>query len=280
MAFASKLFVFAGALLPGVAGSQADDAFAMIQASASAGQGAAAGALANTIAGRALAFHQAAAKPGEFSFDCNAHPKLCQAPFNCQTFSSEEYVAQLARGLAPEGHGNLRSWCTQPTYEDYIDMCIVKKDLVKAGHIQYEWSLKEANTSGPLHGVDEMDASYCFMEGHCSNAAVTNETTLEEADRMCDGRFGDAWHVFGSAEMMTFAPFDALALAALLPRGSGFHDPRITTFFLKAACAMGNYHCDVMYCKETYCKTQHYIEKYGHLLPKSPSVSPEKKPTV
>ena len=51
---------------------------------------------------------------------------------------------------------------------------------------------------------------------------------------------------------------------------TGFKDQHLTQNFLKAACAMGNYHCDVMYCKETYCKKEYYVERYKHLLPARP----------
>eukprot|EP00408_Alexandrium_pacificum_P062133 CAMPEP_0171170844 /NCGR_PEP_ID=MMETSP0790-20130122/8916_1 /TAXON_ID=2925 /ORGANISM="Alexandrium catenella, Strain OF101" /LENGTH=138 /DNA_ID=CAMNT_0011635689 /DNA_START=66 /DNA_END=478 /DNA_ORIENTATION=+ len=68
-------------------------------------------------------------------FDCDAHPKLCEAPFNCQTYSAPQLMAQTIaqRGLAANGEANLKTWCMAPGYEDYIHACIVEKDLVKAG---------------------------------------------------------------------------------------------------------------------------------------------------
>ena len=35
------------------------------------------------------------------------------------------------------------------------------------------------------HPLDELDASYCFLWGHCQNEEVTSRTTREEAIEMC-----------------------------------------------------------------------------------------------
>ena len=35
------------------------------------------------------------------------------------------------------------------------------------------------------HPLDELDASYCFLWGHCQNEEVTSKTTREEAIEMC-----------------------------------------------------------------------------------------------
>eukprot|EP00415_Alexandrium_ostenfeldii_P004556 UN4556 len=144
--------------------------------------------------------------------------------------------------------------------------CIVEKDLVKAGHIQYQWSVDQKS------GIDELDGSYCFIEGHCTNEAVTNQTTVEEATQMCDERYGrEGWSTVGSIKSMPMM-MEAMHTVPLADTqgADGFHDARGTKLFLKLACAMGNYHCDVMYCKETYCKNPYYVKKYSHLLPKAP----------
>jgi len=197
-------------------------------------------------------------------FDCDKNPGMCAPPFNCQTWTYGDMARIFVEGMAVNGEPNLRSWCLVPMYESYMRTCLVDKDLVKAGKIQYEWSLN-------MHaGVDEADASYCFIEGHCTNTAVTNETTLEEANKMCDERYGhEEWTKTASLAKSADAMAAVSAIPLLNMRG-GFHDPRTTKYFLMAACAMGNYHCDVVYCKETYCKNPYYVRKYGHLLPRAP----------
>mmetsp|Transcript_97013 Transcript_97013/g.283542 ORF Transcript_97013/g.283542 Transcript_97013/m.283542 type:complete len:277 (+) Transcript_97013:82-912(+) len=198
-----------------------------------------------------------------FQFNCTAAPGFCQAPFNCHQWKPESLARLPFEGAAPGGHPNFGMWCPSPAYHDYMDACINQKDLVKAAKLQFSWSVNQRNS------VDELDGSYCFIEGHCSNEAVTNATTLEESNQMCDQRYGrKGWSEFGrwdtiqeSSEAMQGMPKD--------PK-NGFKNTKTTTFFLKMACLMGNYHCDVMYCKETYCKDPYYINRYAHLLPKAP----------
>jgi len=255
-----------------------DDAAALVQVSTEAGLTATrTQALAHSVAGRAMAAVAASqAPPGSsgFNFNCTKNPLLCEAPFNCGNFNEAEYMTMQMRGFAPEGHSNLRTWCFSADYEKYMHACIVEKDLVKAAHIQYQWSVDKHNTTG----VDELDGSYCFIEGHCTNAAVTTKTTQEEADRMCDERYGrEEWSQMGKlTKLLEFPKMDEKSGS----KTTGFHDPKVTEVFLKLACAMGNYHCDVMYCKETYCKNPYYVRKYGHQLPRTPGHLLQRKLTV
>merc|ERR1719464_1789756 len=196
-------------------------------------------------------------------FDCEKYPDFCKPPFNCQYVEMGNNI--MFDVVAKNNHLNFQTFCYAPQYYDYMTTCIQKKDLVAAAQIQFDRSTREENK-----GVDELDGSYCFIEGHCSNEAVTENTTVEEAEEMCDARYGHAdWAKFS----MTKSPRAAMSLA-LGPlthsRKNGFKDRKITRMFLKLACAMGNYHCDVMYCKETYCKKEYYVEKYKHLLPETP----------
>ena len=48
------------------------------------------------------------------------------------------------------------------------------------GPRQPMWSAEVLN-----HPLDELDASYCFLWGHCQNEEVTSSTTREEAIEMC-----------------------------------------------------------------------------------------------
>jgi len=196
-------------------------------------------------------------------FDCGKHPLLCKPPFNCQNWNIAEHAKYLELGVAADGKANLRMWCAFPSYDKYMDTCLVQKDPVKAAQIQYTWAKEQQN------GIDDMDASYCFIEGHCTNALVTNETTLEDTYEMCDSRFQRThWTSFGSLAMTPLI----LSKMDITPQdwSEGVKDPVTSRLFVQAACAMGNFHCDVMMCKETYCKDPRYVRKFGHLLPKAP----------
>jgi len=200
----------------------------------------------------------------EHHVNCTQWPKMCGEPFHCENYNALEMNSYIFTGMAGATPGaNIRTWCISPIYQEYAHTCLVEKDLLKAAHFQYQWSL-DAEA-----GIDELDGSYCFIEGHCTNTAVTNQTTLEESYKMCDDRFGKSWRRVGDL------PSGAMQeVRKLLPNAqsskTGFHNTAITKFYLKAACAMGNYHCDVVYCKETYCKKDYYVKKYGHLQPKAP----------
>eukprot|EP00931_Biecheleriopsis_adriatica_P093310 TRINITY_DN67056_c0_g1_i1.p1 TRINITY_DN67056_c0_g1~~TRINITY_DN67056_c0_g1_i1.p1 ORF type:complete len:360 (+),score=76.38 TRINITY_DN67056_c0_g1_i1:99-1178(+) len=192
------------------------------------------------------------------AFDCAMYPKMCEAPFNCDKEDIFLDVRNtLLEGMAAKGP-NLQSWCMSPGYQDYVHMCLASKDLVKAGQIQYQQT-KEGKF-GP-HTFD-LDGSYCFIEGHCLNTAVTNSTTLEEANQMCDQRYGrERWAKFG-----TFGISDNPIFHLPTNLSNGFDGQQNTAPYLVAACAMGNYHCDVVYCKETYCKDPYMVQKYSHFL--------------
>eukprot|EP00413_Alexandrium_margalefii_P022446 CAMPEP_0204564126 /NCGR_PEP_ID=MMETSP0661-20131031/34707_1 /ASSEMBLY_ACC=CAM_ASM_000606 /TAXON_ID=109239 /ORGANISM="Alexandrium margalefi, Strain AMGDE01CS-322" /LENGTH=305 /DNA_ID=CAMNT_0051571747 /DNA_START=67 /DNA_END=981 /DNA_ORIENTATION=+ len=197
------------------------------------------------------------------SFDCTKFPDFCREPFNCQ-----EGLDPFRLSIAQQGRANLHSWCSDTAYYPYMTTCMQQRDPVKAAKIQYAWSVAQKR------GIEEMDGSYCFIEGHCTNEAVTANTTLEEAEKMCDARYGHGgWTGWTPLEepraLLSLALFGKYAASAT----TGFHDCKLTRVFLKMACAMGNYHCDVMYCKETYCKNEYYVSKYGHLQPETPGTS-------
>lgn len=194
--------------------------------------------------------------------DCEKYPGLCKPPFNCDQPITLMDLMTTSFHMADNGHANLRSWCMAGQYAGYMNECIANRDLRKAAQVQFEWAKLQHN------GVDETDASYCFMEGHCTNKAVHVNTTVEEAELMCNRRLGNrGWTSFSLSQVMPIALKFSFGGADAT---NGFHDRELSKFYLRAACAMGNYHCDVFYCRETYCKKNYYIKKYSHLLPKTP----------
>ena len=70
--------------------------------------------------------------------------------------------------------------------------------------------------------VDELDASYCFMAGHCDpdGPVVANNATVEDGIALCDAKFGrKTWTTFGAAHLIiayTIFP-QALRVAFLGP---------------------------------------------------------------
>uniref|UniRef100_A0A7S4QTM5 Uncharacterized protein n=1 Tax=Alexandrium monilatum TaxID=311494 RepID=A0A7S4QTM5_9DINO len=198
---------------------------------------------------------------GNTELFCAAWPELCKPPFNCQNFTDEDQMSWDLYGMAVDGKPNYKTWCTAPQYTEMISRCAAG-NLVEAGQVQF--ALSEAGMFGGL--TADNDGSYCFLEGHCVNTAVTENTTAEEAVQMCDERFGrDAWAQFGKKGN---PPEDNIGYAfdeQADPR-NGFTTRKQTRPYLLAACAMGNFHCDVVYCRETYCKKEYYIKKYSHFL--------------
>jgi len=207
-------------------------------------------------------------------FNCSAYPEVCAEPFNCQHFCSTANctrpddlieASQMFGAIAIDGKPNLQSWCGSPAYHEYASQCIADRDLVKAAHTQYD------NTKAGMHGVStfQLDGSYCFIDGHCLNQAVSKDTTSEEANAQCDARYGrTAWTTIGDPLANESIAF-AAGYGKIMQQGNqsnGFTGQEQTRGFLLLACAMGNYHCDVMYCKETYCKDPEMITKYSYFL--------------
>uniref|UniRef100_A0A7S2CWH9 Uncharacterized protein n=1 Tax=Alexandrium andersonii TaxID=327968 RepID=A0A7S2CWH9_9DINO len=249
------------ALLP-LAECVVDDAAALIQVSGRDDPAPWPKALARSLAGAAVDD-----TAGNILI-CTSYPELCVQPFDCGNLTMREINDLKRHAMAPDGHANLQMWCAVPMFAKYINTCIVRKDLVAAAHVQFKWAMDHKD-----EGADELDASYCFIEGHCKDTTVTSETTLEEADRLCDTRFGsggwgrESLEAIKKNEVKNFIRHPGSVSAK-----NGFQDRGMTTPLVKTACAMGNYHCDLIYCRETYCKTDYYIQKYSHLAPKKSSL--------
>lgn len=201
-------------------------------------------------------------------YPCKRHPHMCKPPFSCHNATNSDMVFS-----AVGGHSNLRSFCS-PIAEDYVDgwikQCIVDHNMEQSAmdllHLQ----------EGRM--VQMFDASFCFMEGHCTDTEVTDNTTVEEAETMCNQRFGHkAWardYVAQNALPIATAIIKDMISHPFIPVIdflSGFHEQEITRLFSEMACAMGTFHCDVQYCKHTYCKIPFYEQKFKHLLPRRAS---------
>mmetsp|Transcript_14947 Transcript_14947/g.47089 ORF Transcript_14947/g.47089 Transcript_14947/m.47089 type:complete len:234 (+) Transcript_14947:84-785(+) len=192
----------------------------------------------------------------EGTFDCDNYSELCKPPFNCDRRKKAKAMMGM-EGLAASGHSNLQAWCDAPAYVNYAVQCLQKNNPAYAGELLYRGAQK--GDFGE-HAFEKL-ASYCFMEGHCTDTQVKKTTTVEEAEKMCDERVGHArWTSWGSKFTPPQELFDPKA------DNNGYKNRNETTPLILSACAAGRFHCDVMACKENFCKDAHFMVKYGHLL--------------
>lgn len=195
-------------------------------------------------------------------FNCTQYPGLCKAPFNCHTWTVAEGFAWWYHGMARNGQGNPRAWCVTPNEPLYLSACLEGRDLVKAAAIRHN----ESRNYGELQ--HELEASRCFIEGFCHDRNVTQFTSIVEGNKLCDARYGrDRWTLYATYKS---APADIPGAGGMHGGLKGYKSLEQTTPFTMSTCAAGKYHCDVMSCKETYCKQEYYVKKYGHWLNKVP----------
>ena len=162
--------------------------------------------------------------------------------------------------VATDGHTNLQSWCLMSGFrKGIVDSCIIQRELSKAGRLSFE----EQGQSGVL----EADGSYCFSAGHCLETRVTNATTIADAERLCDEKYGRAvWSTLTIQDVL--ATELSAAVRGQLSLQTGIQNHEAAVRFAQVACAMGNFHCDVIYCRENYCNKEHFRSRYQHLEPK------------
>mmetsp|Transcript_120374 Transcript_120374/g.351648 ORF Transcript_120374/g.351648 Transcript_120374/m.351648 type:complete len:175 (+) Transcript_120374:1-525(+) len=165
-------------------------------------------------------------------------------------------------GLATnDAHANLRSWC-MPGLEKYantvVKECLVNDNKKASAKAMYQQAFKDYS--------DELDASYCFLEGHCTNTVVHDNTSLFEMEVICDYRFTRKGWTMNFLKAMKRLMTMKTAFSSLVSTKTGFRTQRLTRHLSKMACAQGTFHCDVMYCKHTYCRDEYYVNKYGGLL--------------
>lgn len=201
--------------------------------------------------------------------NCTAYPMFCSPKVNCSTqpLTDADRTAMDTRLSTPDGHANLRSWClAYPAYARSLQTCVL--DNNKSGYAQDTY---DAQVQA---GLDTADAVYCMVAGHCNNTEVTLDTTLEEAEGICDRQYGhDRWTKIGwkdFTEVLAKAQTMVAEQAQALSEGRiqwadlvklARHESEISAM---TACAMGNYHCDVVYCKRNYCGKQLY-QRFANL---------------
>jgi len=192
---------------------------------------------------------------------CSEYPWMCQAPFNCESWEAYDtyYVAKY--GVGNRTGSNLRSWCMPGLdhYGPYLNKCLVEKDLKAAAETLFNTQYEKA--------LDDIDASWCFLEGHCTNKLVTDDTNPNDAELMCDYRFQHKHWVMNFNSALKKVLDNTTIQPTLVTAAEGIKSQRVARYMTKLSCAQGTYHCDVMYCKHQYCKNEFYVNKFKKLLP-------------
>jgi len=216
------------------------------------------GAADSKAKGALAAVGQALLRNQEQQFDCTKHPGLCQSPFNCQNFTNREHLAWYWHGIAHDGVSNPRAWCQTPEESAYVTECVAKGNLAAAVQTRYERSRYYGETT------HELEASRCFIEGHCKDKNVTWRTSVLEGSRLCDARYGrERWSDYGTFRA---AEADMPGAGGASGGTDGYRGKHQTTPLTLRSCAAGRFHCDVMFCRETYCKIPYYVDRYSHFL--------------
>jgi hypothetical protein len=197
-------------------------------------------------------------------FDCQSQPYMCEEPFNCDKEPPEEELhrPQIA---TLDGHADLSAWCGSP-YMAAAKECS-SRNMTEYGRIMHNTQVK---LSMGGRGIESMDAHYCFSFGHCDNHDVTERTTLREAEAMCD-------RIFGHHEWASLTFDDAMKTLAFYPDGdlhltsdmNMYLGPKGEYSFAQMSCAMGSFHCDVLYCQQEYCNQPEFVQKYDRLRGRS-----------
>mmetsp|Transcript_167734 Transcript_167734/g.533336 ORF Transcript_167734/g.533336 Transcript_167734/m.533336 type:complete len:384 (+) Transcript_167734:84-1235(+) len=189
----------------------------------------------------------------EPTVNCSEYPVFCDSKLNCSgnPMTASDRAAWEKQLATPDGHANLRSWCmVYPMYATSVSKCIVEDSKLEYAQAMYKDQSKAQLT--------EADAVYCFVAGHCNNTEVTVNTTLQEAEGICSERYGDRWKGVGWADFMGVV---ARAREEMSSTKQAWSEGRASWSELvalarqeaeisaMAACAMGNYQCDVFYCQ-------------------------------
>jgi len=193
----------------------------------------------------------------ETLFDCGRFPKLCQRPFSCEFFRMKEALTWYFWGTGRTGQGNPRGFCAEPG----ASLAISAECL--AGPGANLLSLGANHTMRRDAVESELQASRCFLEGFCADERVTPETSRADANRICDERYGHKrWTAYGTFQA---SPEDAPPLDPPARALSGYSSRKQTTPITLAACATGRFQCDVLACKQNFCKDPEWRSKHLEL---------------
>ena len=173
---------------------------------------------------------------------CEKSPYICAEPFDClnisgQVKSPEQFQQQVA---GPEGI-DFHSWCYIPTFWEPAALpCLVEKDPLAYAQKMYENAMEKH--------IDGLHAANCFLVGYCESHEVTVNTTLAEAQDICDEWFPEpnGWRSMGSPPLVPLSQYTK----------------QIAKQFAQYSCAIGTFQCDAIYCRKTYCQMEKYQKMF------------------
>lgn len=191
-------------------------------------------------------------------YPCWYKPEYCGRPLHCDRPGMLRVLGPM-QPIATNGHANLQTWCLSDNFRaGIVDQCLVKHDLSKAGRLTYAEQAR--------NNALESDGSYCFAMGHCLETRVTDATTMAEAEQLCDEKYGHkAWASLTISQLLT--GFSSAIARGQISSTFAFKTRESARPWAELACAMGNLHCDVVYCRENYCNKEHFRSRYLHLQP-------------
>lgn len=172
---------------------------------------------------------------------------VLRKPLDCALLRNPLWMLKHTPFATEQGHADPHAWCEiHPEYLPAASEC-VKGNLTGFARLMHATKSAQKGSERLLKN----DAQYCRLAGHCNNTEVQDGTTMLEAEAMCNRTLGfenwgsiDGWH-YGIAESL-------VALSTRLPGGR--LDAKLASGMAEVSCATGSYHCDVVYCRENFCK--------------------------
>jgi len=184
---------------------------------------------------------------------CSEVPWMCAEPFDCLNSTGKlEPWKEMLHQLAKPSGVNYQAWC-------YAGSVFYQQARQCATQDLHGYAQTMLQFSQQFH-TEEFDASYCFLTGYCQNDRVTLNTTILEAEDICDELFPEpqGWRSVGLEKFPDLPPTKHAW------NNADFDDAKQ---FMLFSCAMGNFHCDINYCHETYCQMESYAAKFQNLAP-------------
>jgi len=211
------------------------------------------------------------------TFNCTAFPDYCRGPFNCHLPPAP--TTDKGRGVATaDGHVNYNHWCKKfPRYSKPMTAC-VSRDYTKYGKLMY--AEQQEMTKNPFRPNQlHLQSQLCFLSGYCNNTKVNEATTVADMEKMCDDRWGHkSWTEFRRLAGPLAAHADSISRGTeglgKIQRNSGnplndlrdvSTDDGFARAYAQLSCGVGNFHCDVMYCRQYFCEDPEWKAKHAQL---------------
>jgi len=210
----------------------------------------------STAASLASALGQVQKAP---ALNCTEKPMFCNPMINCHADPLNAASTEvLEKRLASEdGHINYRGWCmVYPQYATSLQRCVIERDPAAYARD----TIKEQEGLNLLYA----DAVYCYASGHCKRSAPKLNTTPSEMEGLCNASYGhERWANIGYSELRGVFNMAYDMTKKYFENKTSWEDIRQVATkqadaAAMAACAMGNFHCDAIYCHTHFCGNDKY----------------------